>query len=70
MLHEELDFLQNCLGVNPKSYGVWNQRRFVMLKMKLPNWQRELKLCNLFLQYDERNCKLHIILIIKFNQLF
>ena len=59
LLQDELDFLQNYgLQVNPKSYGVWNQRRHVMLMMKSPNWFTELKLCNLFLQYDERNCKL------------
>lgn len=55
LLLDELDFVQSCLRGNPKSYGIWNQRRFVMLHMKEPQWIRELQLCNLFLQYDERN---------------
>lgn len=55
LLHMELKFLQSCLHVNPKSYGVWNQRQFVMLTMEKPDWHEELRLCNLFLEYDERN---------------
>ena len=53
----ELEFLQMCLKVNPKSYGTWHHRCFVMDHMPHPDWARELELCNLFLQYDERNCK-------------
>lgn len=55
LLNEELKFLQNCLLINPKSYGVWNHRHFVMNTMTTPNWLEELHLCNLFLKYDERN---------------
>jgi len=55
LFHEELMFLQNCLLVNPKSYGVWNQRVFVLKNMIKPNWNEELKLCDLFLKHDARN---------------
>ena len=57
MFKEELSFLEACLGYNPKSYGSWEHRCFVMLHMAQPDWKRELKLCNTFLSYDERNCK-------------
>ncbi|XP_060587965.1 geranylgeranyl transferase type-2 subunit alpha-like [Ruditapes philippinarum] len=51
----ELQFLEACLRLNPKSYGVWNHRCFVMETMAKPDWKQELQLCNLFLDYDERN---------------
>ncbi|KAJ8041793.1 Geranylgeranyl transferase type-2 subunit alpha [Holothuria leucospilota] len=51
----ELGFLEGCLQVNPKSYGVWHHREWVLNHMPTPNWKREVDLCNLFLQYDERN---------------
>ena len=57
---KELSFLKSCLGVNPKSYGVWHHREWVMDFMPIPDWSRELELCNLFLTYDERNCKLFL----------
>ncbi|KAK6171224.1 hypothetical protein SNE40_019459 [Patella caerulea] len=52
---DELYFLETCLKVNPKSYGTWHHRSFVMETMPTPDWKREIKLCNTFLQYDERN---------------
>lgn len=55
MLNEELEFVAGCLRNNPKSYGCWHQRCFVMLKMPNPDWGKELELCNRFLQFDDRN---------------
>ncbi|XP_052232388.1 geranylgeranyl transferase type-2 subunit alpha-like isoform X3 [Dreissena polymorpha] len=52
---QELQFLETCLRGNPKSYGVWNHRYFIMETMATPDWKTELQLCNLFLEYDERN---------------
>ncbi|WAR12516.1 PGTA-like protein, partial [Mya arenaria] len=46
----ELQFLESCLRGNPKSYGVWNHRCFVMDTMAEPDWKKELQLCNLFLE--------------------
>ncbi|CAJ0965003.1 unnamed protein product [Ranitomeya imitator] len=51
----ELSFLQNCLRVNPKSYGTWYHRCWIMKHMPEPDWARELTLCNQFLEIDERN---------------
>lgn len=54
-LEAELSFLEACLRVNPKAYGIWLHREWVMLNIPNPNWKREQELCNLFLKYDERN---------------
>uniref|UniRef100_X2A7L7 Geranylgeranyl transferase type-2 subunit alpha n=1 Tax=Capitella teleta TaxID=283909 RepID=X2A7L7_CAPTE len=51
----ELYFLEQCLKVNPKSYGSWQHRCWTMENHTKPDWTRELKLCNKFLEYDERN---------------
>ena len=53
----ELSLLENCLRVNPKAYGVWLHREWVMNCSPIPDWKHEKKLCDLFLKYDERNCK-------------
>ena len=56
----ELFLLESCLRVNPKSYGVWLHRQWVMTTSPQPDWKNEKKLCDLFLNYDERNCKYHV----------
>ncbi len=54
---EELSVLEYCLKVNPKAYCIWSHREWVMSHTPLPNWKNEKALCDLFLKYDERNCK-------------
>ena len=51
----ELYFLEQCLKINHKSYGSWHHRSWAMENMSTPNWLRERKLCDKFLEYDERN---------------
>lgn len=55
IMENELHFLETCLKVNPKSYGTWHHRSFILENIPNPDWARELELCNKFLEYDERN---------------
>ncbi|XP_064598970.1 geranylgeranyl transferase type-2 subunit alpha-like [Liolophura sinensis] len=55
VFQDELYFVETCLRANPKSYGSWQQRCYILTTMPRPNWTRELGLCNKFLEYDERN---------------
>uniref|UniRef100_A0A8C4PXB5 Geranylgeranyl transferase type-2 subunit alpha n=1 Tax=Eptatretus burgeri TaxID=7764 RepID=A0A8C4PXB5_EPTBU len=55
VLSLELPFLESCLRVNPKSYGAWHHRAWVLVHAKHTDWAKELRLCGAFLQKDERN---------------
>jgi geranylgeranyl transferase type-2 subunit alpha len=55
LLLSELDLTQQCLMTNPKSYGAWYHRCWCLERMKNPGWDREVKLCNRYIELDERN---------------
>lgn len=62
LVKTELGFLESCLRVNPKSYGTWHHRCWLLGRLPDPNWSRELELCARFLEVDERNCTCLLIL--------
>ncbi|XP_054166633.1 geranylgeranyl transferase type-2 subunit alpha-like, partial [Oppia nitens] len=51
----ELQLTENCLRVNPKSYCVWHQRKWIIELMANPDLKNEILLCNQCLSLDERN---------------
>ncbi|KAM7303777.1 geranylgeranyl transferase type-2 subunit alpha isoform X2 [Ixodes scapularis] len=51
----ELMLTEMALQKNPKSYGAWSHRAWAMAAFPNMDWDRELRLCNLLLEQDERN---------------
>uniref|UniRef100_A0A6B2E737 Geranylgeranyl transferase type-2 subunit alpha n=1 Tax=Phlebotomus kandelakii TaxID=1109342 RepID=A0A6B2E737_9DIPT len=55
-LHKgDLLFTEQCLQVNPKSYGAWHHRGWILETRPDPDWKREVDLCTRYLKMDERN---------------
>ena len=54
---KELDLFMQLIRINPKSYWMWNHRRWILETMPKPNWAAELGLVEKLLALDARNCK-------------
>ncbi|KAG9288916.1 hypothetical protein G9A89_019538 [Geosiphon pyriformis] len=52
---DELGFLQAIFKLNPKSYWIFNHRRWCLQNMPAPDWQKELSLVEKMLELDSRN---------------
>jgi geranylgeranyl transferase type-2 subunit alpha len=75
ILRKEIKWLTcSVLPINPKSYWVWNHRRWCLHQIEsqhvgdnnsLKVWKEELALADAFLNVDSRNCKLHISFVLK-----
>ncbi|KAI1316892.1 hypothetical protein EDD11_009382 [Mortierella claussenii] len=51
----EMDFAQDILKHYPKSYCLWNHRRWCLESMNKPRWETELSVVNKLLDDDARN---------------
>ncbi len=60
---DEMSFTESCLRRQPKSYWVWNHRRWVLETMPVANWDGEIALLDMMLQLDSRNCKFVILMV-------
>lgn len=56
LLKNELDLTKQALIKNPKSYCVWQHRFWLLELMQQPAYDKELELCDTYLQQDGRNC--------------
>ncbi|KAG2218567.1 hypothetical protein INT45_014156, partial [Circinella minor] len=52
---KELDLFMQLIRINPKSYWMWNHRRWILETMPKPNWVAELGLVEKLLSLDARN---------------
>lgn len=61
LFDRDLGFTETCLQVQPKSYGAWHHRVWILENCPSPDWDREVKLCTIYLKKDERNCEFMLL---------
>lgn len=55
-MENEISLTEQCLISNPKSYGAWHHRFWILDHHPKPNWQKEFDLCIKYSALDDRNC--------------
>jgi geranylgeranyl transferase type-2 subunit alpha len=55
LLQEDIPLIDSLLKRVPKSYWVWNHRRWVLENCPKPLWETELNILNYMLDLDARN---------------
>ncbi|CAO1356209.1 unnamed protein product, partial [Diamesa hyperborea] len=55
LFDRDLGFTENCLQIQPKSYGAWHHRIWILENCPVADWNREVELCTRYLRKDERN---------------
>lgn len=63
LFNRDLDFTECCLRVNPKSYGAWHHRCWLLEKHPQSDYAKEVALCTRYLKLDERNCKQKVLFL-------
>lgn len=65
LLEQDLTLLQQSMRTHPKVYWLWNHRRWCLQQLppadettenRQAKWRRELKLVDMMLEMDSRNC--------------
>lgn len=57
ILERDLDLTNRSLKLNPKNYSVWEHRKWVLETMPDADWSLEIKMVELYLEKDGRNCE-------------
>lgn len=52
----EMRLLEQAIQVFPKSYWIWHHRQWLTARARCVDWARELRLCDMLLKADPRNC--------------
>jgi len=55
LVTNDLRLVETCLRSNPKSYGAWHHRYWLMKETNFERVPEEIKLCTKYLTFDERN---------------